>query len=301
MNAAFSVDVEDGVSIAMRDAFGVQSPQTDRVVVNTQKILDLLAAHQVQGTFFILGEVAEEFPGLIKKIATAGHEIGVHGYNHLQFFRMTRQQATEELSSAKKLLEDLSGQEAKGHRAPAFSVTPQTEWALDVIAECGFTYDSSIIPIDGSRYGWPGFTKEIVQLRTKNGNHLIEVPISTIAVLGREVPFSGGGYLRLFPFVFTKNAFKKNGKKRPTIHYMHPYELDTTRYPEYYFEELRKVPKVKALKMRSYWINRSTIYGKLEKLLTSFHFTTIAMLIQQAKQEQKIELVELEALQNQTA
>lgn len=277
--SAFTVDVEDGVSIAMRDVFETKVPQTHRVVENTKKIIDLLAKYNVKGTFFILGQVAEEFPNLIKDIADEGHEIGVHGYNHLQFFRMTPTQAREELSRAKNLLEDLTGQSVEGHRAPAFSVNSSTAWALDVIAECGFQYDSSIIPLKGKRYGWPGFPQNIVRIHTSSGNSIIEVPISTVKLLNNFVAFSGGGYLRLFPFQFTKWAFKKTLQRRPSILYVHPYELDTVPYPDYYFEALRKSSLLKQMKMRSYWVKRGTVIKKLEELIRLYPFSSMKELI----------------------
>jgi len=282
----FTVDVEDGVSIAMRDAFSVDSEQTKRVVSLTHKILELLSKFNAKGTFFVLGQVAEKFPQLVKKIADEGHELGVHGYNHLQFFRMTRQQAYEELSSAKKLIEDIAGCEVLGHRAPAFSITPETKWGLDVIAEAGFMYDSSIMPINGIRYGWPGFDKDIHSLTTPSGRSLIEVPLSTVEVFGREIPLGGGGYLRLFPFLFTKMGFEDIQKKRPVVLYLHPYELDTERYPDYYFDQLKKAGIYKRLKMKSMWINRSSVYPKLSKLLNNYQFDTMINLIQETMPKQ---------------
>lgn len=272
---AFTVDVEDGISIAMRDAFGKDVPQTDRVVTNTRKILDLLKKYETKGTFFVLGKVAEDFPFLIREIADAGHELGIHGYHHLQFFLMTPKQALQELTEAKKRVEDLIGKKVLGHRAPAFSINEKTAWGLDVIAEAGFVYDSSIMPINGTRYGWSGYPKEIRKIETPKHYSLIEAPLSTTRVLGRELPFSGGGYLRLFPFTFTRAAFKKEQEHRPVILYMHPYELDTEKYPDFYFEELNKVGLLKREKMKSYWINRKTIYPKLERLLTSFTFAPL--------------------------
>lgn len=277
--SAFTVDVEDGVSLAMIHDFGVKSPQTRRVVTQTKIILQLLEEHNTKGTFFVLGKVAEEFPKLIGEIAAGGHELGVHGYNHYQFFRMTKKQALEEISSAKKLIEDISGQEVLGHRAPAFSITPETEWGLDVIAEAGFRYDSSIMPIKGRRYGWPGFNKEINEMVTPSGQKLVEVPLSTFKIMGREIPVCGGGYLRLFPFGFTKRAFERIGTERPVIVYMHPYELDTEKYPDYYFSELRKVGFLKRSKMKSMWWNRKTVYPKLKALLENYHFETMENVI----------------------
>lgn len=277
--SAFTIDVEDGVSIAMRDAFHVESRQTDRVVTLTKKILELLGENDTRATFFVLGQVAEEFPGLIKQIAAEGHELGVHGYNHLQFLRLTPEQAFEEVSRAKKLIEDISGVEVFGHRAPAFSITPETKWALDIIAEAGFTYDSSIMPITGFRYGWSGFPKDIHKLTTPEGKDLIEVPLTSLNVLGRELPVCGGGYLRLFPFFFTKKAFERIRIERPVIIYIHPYELDTERYPDYYFEELAKSSSIKRNKMKSMWWNRKSVYGKLEKMLSNYKFSTIKNII----------------------
>jgi polysaccharide deacetylase family protein (PEP-CTERM system associated) len=277
--AAFTIDVEDGVSIAMRDVFGQASPQTERVVRCTGQILELLARHDAQATFFILGQVAEKFPGLVRKIAAAGHEIGVHGYDHWQFFKLTPNQAKEELTRAKQILEDVSGQAVYGHRAPAFSVIPNTDWALDVIAECGFAYDSSIVPISGRRYGWPGFPKNIVRLRTAQGNRLIEAPVSAVRIFSRELAFSGGGYLRLFPFFFTRWAFGKQTKQRPVILYLHPYELDTARYPDYYFAAMKEAPLLTQLKMRSNWLRRNTVSSKLSHLLKTYPFTTMQNVI----------------------
>ncbi|HET8804199.1 MAG TPA: DUF3473 domain-containing protein [Aequorivita sp.] len=279
--SAFTVDVEDGISGAMRDVFNTKVEQTDRVVRCTSEILDLCAECDVKGTFFILGEVAEDFPQLIKDIAGAGHELGIHGYHHKQFFRMTKEEAYEELSSAKKLIEDLSGMKVEGHRAPAFSVMPETEWALDVIADTGFTYDSSIMPCKGKRYGWPGFSKDIGYIKTPNGKKLVEVPMTTTSFLGRETPVAGGGYLRLFPLNFTKRAFESTIENRPAIIYMHPYEVDTEKYPAYYFDALNKVGFQKRWNMKSKWWNRKTVYPKLKELLSTYEFDTLETIIKE--------------------
>jgi polysaccharide deacetylase family protein (PEP-CTERM system associated) len=282
--SAFTIDVEDGVSIAMRDVFGKVSPQTDRVITNTRKILDLLEQHQTLATFFILGEVARDFPGLVKQIAAGGHEIGVHGYHHLRFFNMTPQKATEELTSAKKLLEDLLGIRVEGHRAPAFSVSPKTAWALDVIAECGFIYDSSIMPIKSGLYGWPDFPSHVTIVRTLSGKELTEVPINTLQIGKRQLPYSGGSYLRLLPVGFLKWAFgSKSRNEEANILYLHPYELDIERYPEYYFEALSRKPLLTQLKMRSMWVNRRSVLGKLEMLLQAYPFTSMANFLAEEK------------------
>jgi len=290
VKSVFSVDVEDGISIAMRDAFSVETEQTNRVVKLTGQILDMLSEKRVKGTFFILGQVAESFPGLVKDIASQGHEVGVHGYNHLQFFRMSPKEAFQELSSAKKLIEDLTGSRVYGHRAPAFSISPDTKWGLDVIAESGFLYDSSIMPAKMRRYGWPGFSKTITKIQTSKGYILTEVPLSAISVLGREIPVCGGGYLRLFPGSFTKKAMSLITKERPAIVYIHPYELDTEKYPGYYFDELKRTTFINRNKMKSMWINRKSVYPKLSSLLQDFEFDTMINVVRN-QESKEVDLI----------
>lgn len=285
--SAFTVDVEDGISIAMRDAFTVDSPQTDRVVHLTEKILELLSRHGIKGTFFVLGVVADEFPELVKRIATENHELGVHGYNHLQFFKMNREEAFRELDRAKKLIEDISGKAVYGHRAPAFSITPETKWGLDVIAEAGFEYDSSIMPISGIRYGWPGFSENICNIKTPAGHDLTEVPMSVVKLPGRKIPVCGGGYLRLFPEWITNKAFESIIQKRPAIVYIHPYELDTEKYPEYYFDELKKSGFFSRNKMKSMWINRKSVYSKLSTLLEKYEFEPLISIVKKRDHEEE--------------
>jgi len=279
VQSAFTVDIEDGISIAMRDAFSVKSEQTGRVVSLTKQILKLLDDYNTKGTFFVLGQVTEKFPRLVKQIANEGHELGVHGYNHLQFFKMTKDDAFNEIDRAKKLIEDISGKEVLGHRAPAFSITPATRWGLDVVARAGFEYDSSIMPIRGNRYGWNGFPEHITKIATPNGSEIIEVPMSVINVMGQRMPVCGGGYLRLFPKWITQKAFNKITEKRPAIVYIHPYELDTERYPDYYFEQLNKSGFLKRNKMKSMWWNRKTVYSKLSSLLEIYEFGTMNKVI----------------------
>ena len=287
MKNAFSVDVEDGISLAMRDFFNQSILQTDQVVRCTKKILDILEVNDVKATFFILGQVAQKFPFLVKQISQKGHEIGVHGFNHIRFDQMTPQKAMEELSLAKKIMEDLTSVEVLGHRAPAFSINEKTAWGLDVVAESGFLYDSSIMPTKSLTYGWKGFEKNIKRIKTLNGLDLIEVPISTTNFLGRWIPFSGGSYLRLLPLTFLKYAFAKEGKTRPGILYIHPYELDSIKYPKYYFDELKNVSFLKNLKLRSNWINRNKVPDKLINLTDQFNFVTIRELVLDYQMQQK--------------
>lgn len=286
--SAFTVDVEDGVSIAMRDVFNEKVKQSNRVVSCTARVLNLCAKHSIKATFFVLGEVAEEFPKLIADIASGGHELGVHGYHHKQFFCLTKQEAFNELSDAKKIIEDLTGVQVKGHRAPVFSITPETRWALDVITDTGFTYDSSVMPCKGKRYGWPNFPKNINFIETLGGEKLIEVPLTTVKILGKEISAGGGGYLRLFPLKFTQLILNKVIKKRPAVLYMHPYELDTQRYPDYYFEALNNTDFLTRWNMKSKWWKRKTVYTKLDDLLGRYEFDTLSNIIGQILDQDKL-------------
>ena len=232
--ASLTVDVEDGINISMRDNFNVEMEPTARVEDNVELILEICERNGVKGTFFILGEVAEIFPGMIKRIGAAGHEIGVHGYHHDQMFKLTPAKLKNDLERARALMQELTGQEIKGFRAPAFSVNTRTSWAIPVIADCGFSYDSSIFPSLSLRYGWKDFSKDICRINLKDDLSLVEVPLSVVNLLGRDIPVGGGGYLRYFPYAWTRKSLKRISRERSAIVYLHPYELDTERYPDYY-------------------------------------------------------------------
>lgn len=287
MKSAFSIDVEDGISLAMRDFFSQPIPQTDQVERCTLKILDLLESKNVKSTFFVLGQVAEKFPDLIKKIANASHEIGIHGYNHFRIDRISQRKVKEELSLAKQKIQDLIGSEVIGHRAPAFSVGPNEEWVFDILIELGFKYDSSVIPARTPNYGWPGFNRDITKIKTNSGGEIWEIPISVSKYFNSYIPFSGGSYLRLLPEFILKKTFQKEEETRPVVLYIHPYELDTIRYPDYYFRELQKLSALKQIKIKSKWINRKKMSSKLEGLLDNFEFTTMQSVLNNAIKNKK--------------
>ena len=279
MPNAFSVDVEDGISIAMRDRFGTEVPQTNRVVAQTQEILALLATGNTKATFFILGAVAESFPELVREIDRDGHEIGVHGYNHIVFSQMKPDQARNEVLRAKRLLEDISGKAVVGHRAPCFSISEPTAWALDVLLEAGFDYDSSIMPCPGIGYGWPGQPLEIGRINTPKGQSIVEVPLTVTSVLGKKIPALGGSYFRLLPYKICKRILENVEKERPAIVYLHPYELDYARYPDYYFEQLKKSSLLTQIRMRSFWIRRRSLAERYSRLLAEHSFCPIRDLV----------------------
>jgi polysaccharide deacetylase family protein (PEP-CTERM system associated) len=277
---AISVDVEDGINIAMRDVFGKEMHPTDRVVSNTERILDLFERYDTKATFFTLGQIAEHYPNLVKKIHIKGHEIGVHGYDHHRFDKMNPELARSQLSRAKALLEDLTGEGVIGHRAPAFSINEQTKWALPLLAELGFRYDSSIMPCRATHYGWPGFPDNVTEIQFKDGKSILEIPMSTIKLGSRKIPCLGGSYFRLLPYRVSKYAIDKIGKRNTPVFYMHPYETDPERYPNYYFDELEKVSVVTRYKMKSMWFGRKNVLKKMEKMLLQYNTVTMAELLE---------------------
>lgn len=285
--AGFSVDVEDGISLVMRDVFKSPIAQTGRVVECTSQILDTLDFLDVKGTFFTLGIVAKDFPELIRDIVARGHELAVHGHNHYRFYDMTVEQARTELITARKVLEDTSGREVKGHRAPAFSVSRNTPWVFDLLIECGFSYDSSIMPIKSQFNGWDGFPQDITMVKTKSGS-IVEFPVSVMNFLGRDIPFSGGGYFRMLPLAVSKRMYRKRLKTSPTVLYMHPYEVDTEKYPSYYFEHLSKMPLSVRIKLKSNFLFRNQTLSKIKSLAKEIEFTTMAEVIDSHLKQEKV-------------
>jgi polysaccharide deacetylase family protein (PEP-CTERM system associated) len=277
--SVFSIDVEDGISLVMRDVFKKPIEQTDRVLRTTREILDLLERKQVTATFFTLGIVGVKFPQLVKEIVNKGHELAVHGHNHLMFFQMTPQKALEELSIAKDILEQLSGKAIYGHRAPAFSISKQTPWAFDILIEAGFTYDSSIMPVQSKFYGWQDFPQEITTIKTPNGC-ITEFPMSIISLLGKQLPFSGGSYLRLLPKTIIKKALKIVVSKKPAVIYVHPYEFDKEKYPNFYFDEIKKKDLKTQLKLKTNFINRKKSINKLAEIFDEFDFKAMLQIIE---------------------
>jgi polysaccharide deacetylase family protein (PEP-CTERM system associated) len=225
---AFSVDVEGFIesniqSFHIPDRYINQSEENREIERNTDVLLEILEEAKVKATFFFIGRLARDIPSLVKKVAQNGHEIGCHNYLHLRVFDVEKNEFKEKLTAAKKGLEDVSGQPVFGFRAPDFSITNKSIWALDVLKELGFIYDSSIYPFGfHDIYGIRG-AKFYIHILP---NGLIEFPLSTIELLGKRIPFGGGGYFRLYPLWLT-NIFisKLNGQSHPAMFYIHPYEV----------------------------------------------------------------------------
>jgi len=279
MQNALTIDVEDYYALFSRHRLGADVPPTEAVVRCTEQILELLGRHGVTATFFVLGEVAETFPRLVRRIAAAGHEIGVHGGKHYQLFKLSPEDFRREVGRARELLADTVGRPVHGHRAPAFSIRPDTRWGLQVLAELGFRYDSSVFPIAGKRYGWPGFPEDIHEMNLPSGATIIEAPLSAVRVFGKAMPACGGGYLRHFPYRYTRWAIRRIQRVRPAIVYMHPYEIDTTPPPGFFLERLASAQRRHRRHHRVQRRNCRTVMGKLARLLEEFRFAPLGEVI----------------------
>jgi polysaccharide deacetylase family protein (PEP-CTERM system associated) len=276
---ALTVDVEDAVSLAMRNFFKTEMEPTINVYDNTMRLLDLFSEFSTSATFFILGEVAKTYPELIKEIARRGHELGIHGYSHVRYDTLSREKVKEEIVRAKKTVEDISGIRVIGHRAPEFSIGQKNVWVLDILLDAGIKYDSSIFPVRAARYGWPGFNKNIDWFTVDDGRKIIEAPLSTVSCFVKEIPACGGGYLRAFPYVFTHHAFMKISNNRPVIIYLHPYEVDLPPFQGFYMDAVSRSTLKNKLQLKAYWFNRKSVIPKLEKLLTAYKFDTLESII----------------------
>jgi polysaccharide deacetylase family protein (PEP-CTERM system associated) len=227
---AMTVDVEDYFHVSVFDRVlsrAEWASRESRIVASTRRLLSLFAERSVTGTFFVLGWVAERHPELVKEIAAAGHEIASHGFGHRLVYDLGPEEFRTDVRTAKRLLEDVSGQAVTAYRAPSFSITGRSLWALDVLVEEGYTVDASIFPVYHDRYGIPGSPRHPYVLRCASGP-LVEVPPSTVRLGGATLPVAGGGYFRLLPYGWTRwgIAHLNAREQRPAIFYLHPWEID---------------------------------------------------------------------------
>lgn len=223
-----SVDVEDWA----QSTWDHSLPISERSAVNTQRLLKVLREAGVHATMFVLGKFAERFPDVVKDIRAQGHEIACHGYGHIAIFRQTRQEFGEDVYRAKDILEQIVGERMKGYRAPDFSIIHDTLWALDILAEAGFEYDSSIFPVRQTRYGIADWPSSPVRVRLPSGRSIVEVPVATLRYLGKNWPIGGGGYHRLLPGFASRYLARSVMMYAPFVFYCHPYELDTVEFKE---------------------------------------------------------------------
>ncbi|OLD98487.1 MAG: hypothetical protein AUG91_08975 [Actinobacteria bacterium 13_1_20CM_4_69_9] len=227
--AAFTVDVEDWY----QSCVDFDAPISERVVRNVDRILAVLDDFGVKGTFFVQGRVAESFPKLVRSLVEEGHEIQAHGYSHRPLYAMNRQELREELKRSHDTVEDAAAVPITAFRAQDFSITSDTLWALDVLAEVGFTVDSSIFPMRTRRYGIRGWPLGPHYVDAANGARLLEVPVAVWAHGRWRLPVGGGGYFRIAPAKFLERALSSVARHRPAVVYCHPYEFNATELQEY--------------------------------------------------------------------
>jgi len=267
---ALTVDVEDYFQVS---AFDNQLSRADwdsmpsRVVESTNRLLRLFDDRGARGTFFVLGWVAERYPHLVRAIQAAGHEIASHGYEHRLVYENGPAALREDLRRSRGVLESITGLRVRGYRAPSYSVTRQSLWALDILIEEGYEYDSSIYPIRHDRYGIPDWPRQIHEVRRPGGS-IWELPGSTVQVLGTNLPIGGGGYFRLLPYMWTALGIARLNRKegRPAIFYIHPWEVDPGQ---------PRLPGSMLSRFRHYR-NLDRTEGRLQTLLTDFEFGTVA-------------------------
>jgi peptidoglycan-N-acetylglucosamine deacetylase len=264
-----SVDVEDYYHVeafADRIQRETWSDYPRRVVGNTRRVLKLFEDAGARATFFILGFVAEKEPALVREIAAAGHEVACHSHMHRRVFTMTPQEFREDLRRAKGVIEDAGGQKVVGYRAPTFSIVEKSLWAIEILAEEGFIYDSSIFPVRHDLYGMPNAPRFPYRWMCPSGKSLIEIPPTTVRFAGRNWPAAGGGYLRILPMAYTRWALNRVRQRegRPAVVYFHPWEIDP--------DQPRLSGSVKS-RLRHY-SNLGRMEGRLRDLLAQFRFVT---------------------------
>ena len=262
---AMTIDVEDYFQVS---AFAqhIARNQWDslpcRVERNVMRILQMLEAHATKATFFTLGWVAERYPHLVREIVSGGHELASHGYGHLRASDQSETEFRTDVTHAKKLLEDISGVAVKGYRAPSFSIGQRNLWALDVLNDAGYLYSSSIYPIHHDHYGMPNAPRFKFQPRPHD---LIELPPTTMQLLGRNFPAAGGGYFRLLPYGLSTWMMRRVNQvdDQSCIFYFHPWEIDP--------EQPRQLNVNLKTRFRHY-VNLSRMESKLERLLKDFQW-----------------------------
>ncbi len=261
---ALSVDVEDYFHVS---AFEQHIPRSAwerlpwRVEHNTERILGLFAEHQVTATFFVLGWVAERFPGLIRRIVAEGHELASHGAEHVRVYNQAPADFRQDVSRTKALLEDVGGVPVAGYRAASYSIGQANRWALDILAETGHAYSSSIYPVKHDLYGSLPEAERFPFQHCDSG--LLEIPISTVQLFGKNWPAGGGGFFRLYPYAVSRRAIRRINQRegQPAVFYFHPWEIDPGQ------------PRQRGLPLRTrlrHYLNLHDTLRRLDRLLTDF-------------------------------
>jgi polysaccharide deacetylase family protein (PEP-CTERM system associated) len=259
---ALTIDVEDYFQVS---AFAPHINRLEwnsrecRVERNVDRILGMLSEHGAKATFFTLGWIAERYPNIVKRIVEEGHELASHGYGHERASDQTEEVFFSDIQLAKFILEDLSGVAVKGYRAPSFSIGTGNLWAFDCLQRAGYEYSSSVYPIQHDHYGMPDSPRFAYQVRDK----LLEIPVTTLRVLNRNLPSSGGGYFRLFPYGLSRWMLGKvnSGDRESAIFYFHPWEIDT---------EQPRIPGISRKTRFRHYVNIDRMEARLNRLLKDF-------------------------------
>ena len=262
---ALTVDVEEHFQVA---AFERTIAREDwahaesRVEYSTGRVLDLFAARGVRATFFVLGWVAEKHPQLVRRIVADGHELASHGYDHTRVHQFTAEQFRADVTRTKAILEDLGGVAVRGYRAPSYSINGRNLWALDVLQETGHVYSSSIYPIHHDLYGMPEAPRFPFRFRPDG---ILEIPVTTVSIAGRNLPCGGGGYFRLLPYGAFRWALRRVNRedRHAGLFYFHPWEVDPGQ------------PRVSGAPLKSrfrHYLNLDAMHGRLERLLGDFRW-----------------------------
>jgi polysaccharide deacetylase family protein (PEP-CTERM system associated) len=275
-----SVDVEDYFMVeafASTVSHGSWESRPSRILANTLCVLDLFDEYNVKGTFFFVGWVAHKFPELVREVHARGHEIACHSYWHRTVYSLTPGQFREDTRMAVQAIEDAAGIRVQGYRAPSWSITKNSIWALDILAEEGFTYDSSIFPIHHDLYGIPGAQRFPYVHHCPNGKSLRELPPTTVRMWGQNLPGAGGGYLRICPLSYTEWIFRKfeDSYGQRVVVYFHPWELDPAQ------------PRMReSLKSRlRHYTNLGKMRSRLEHILGRYSFESFSAALTHAPSE----------------
>jgi polysaccharide deacetylase family protein (PEP-CTERM system associated) len=265
----FTVDVEEYFQVkALESAVSRDEwpSRPSRLAQSIDALLETLDRHNARGTFFVLGWVAKHRPEVVLAIAAAGHEIASHGFWHERVTALDRDTLREDLRSSKQTLEDLTGVEVAGYRAPSFSIIPGWEWAFDILVEEGYRYDSSLFPIRRNGYGYPGAPR-VPHIIRRPGGSLAEFPLATTSILRYPIPAAGGGYLRQFPLAVIRRAFRAASERgEPATFYIHPWEIDPGQ-PRLPVSVLNRIRHYRGL---------DTALARVDLILNEFSFSTIA-------------------------
>ena len=263
---AMTIDVEDYFHVSAFEKY-IKREDWDQlpcqVEKNSHRILDLFDTHNVKATFFVLGWVAERYPAIVHRIVADGHELASHGYSHVRATMQQPDEFREDVQRTKKMLEDLGGCAVRGYRATSYSIVESNLWALDVLEEVGYEYSSSIYPVKHDLYGIPHAPR--FAFYPKENKKLLEIPITTVHMLGHNFPGGGGGFFRLLPYPVSRWLIKRVNKKdhAPGVFYLHPWEIEPDQ------------PRQKELDARTrfrHYLNLEKTEQRLDKLLRDFQW-----------------------------